>query len=250
MDHTSCCSALDTEVTSFADVVRGVDFATPVPTCPKWTLAQLVKHTGSAHRWAERMVREVTPEILDPRSLDLGLPEHVEAYPEWLAAGGAALVSRLRAADPDAAMWAWGADQHARFWSRRMLHETTVHRSDAELSLGRAPAIDAAIAVDGIDELLDNLRCAGYFAPSIAELRGSGESLHLHSTDTEGEWMIHLGPDGYSWERAHGKGSVAVRGTAGDLLLLLYGRRDPGDARFEHFGHDALLAFWLQHAKL
>jgi hypothetical protein len=32
-------------------------------------------------------------------------------------------------------MWAWGPDKHARFWSRRMLHETAVHRVTGDPTL-------------------------------------------------------------------------------------------------------------------
>ena len=147
-------------------------------------------------------------------------------------------------------MWAWGADQHARFWARRMLHETTIHHADALLALGREPAIEAAQAVDGVGEFLENLPHAAYFAPNVKELKGSGESLHFHCTDTEGEWLIRLQPDGFSWEHGHGKGSVAVRGSASDLLLLVYGRLEPDPERFQVFGEEGVLARWLEHAHI
>ncbi|SCK59943.1 TIGR03083 family protein [Streptomyces sp. SceaMP-e96] len=69
------------------------------------------------------------------------------------------------ATDPDAPMWAWGVDQHARFWMRRMLFETLVHRTDAERAVGRRPVIDPALATDGVDEFLANLPFATSFAP-------------------------------------------------------------------------------------
>jgi hypothetical protein len=65
-------------------------------------------------------------------------------------------------------VWAWGPDQHARFWSRRMLYETVVHHSDAELALGREPVIDRAVAVAGVDEFLENLPSASVWAPRVA----------------------------------------------------------------------------------
>ena len=60
-------------------------------------------------------------------------------------------------ADPGSSMWAWGADQHARFWSRRQLHETLVHRCDLELAQSGRPSVPAHLAADTIDEFLDNL---------------------------------------------------------------------------------------------
>lgn len=243
------CDALEPEIARMADAVRGADLTTRVPTCPDWSLADLVEHAGIVQRWAAEMVRQLSPERLDRERMDVPVPEPA-ARPDWLAAGAAEVVAAFRAADPDAAMWAWGADQHARFWPRRMLHETTVHRADAELALGRDPVIPAEVAIDGIDELLDNLPHAVAFRPHVQELRGDGETIHLHATGAGGEWTIRLEPEGFSVEHDHAKGTVAVRGAATDLLLLLYGRRAPSDDRFECFGDDALLNRWLEHSAL
>jgi uncharacterized protein (TIGR03083 family) len=248
--HDAYCDALEAEITRFADVVRGADLDTAVPTCGDWTLANLVEHTGIVERWAAEMVRRRATERLDRRRLDVPVPDHADELPEWLAAGSDEIVGAFRATDPDAAMWAWGAEKHARFWPRRMLHETTVHRADAELALGRDPRIDADVAVDGVDELLDNLPHAAYFRPHVAELRGDGESLHVHCTDADGEWTVRLEPDGFHWDHGHAKATTAVRGPAGDLLLLIYRRRPPTDDRYEVYGDDRVLARWLEHSAL
>jgi hypothetical protein len=49
----------------------------------------------------------------------------------------------------------------------------------------------AALAADGVGELLEV-----FLAPhSDGEpVGGRGESLHLHATDTEGEWRVRLLP--------------------------------------------------------
>ena len=58
------------------------------------------------------------------------------------------------------------------FWARRQCHETTIHSVDAlAAALGRYPtsadtAIDPAVAVDGIDELL-----AGFMTRNKSRLR-------------------------------------------------------------------------------
>jgi hypothetical protein len=80
----------------------------------------------------------------------------------------------------------------------------------------------------------------------VAELGRVGDSLHLHATDAPGEWTITLTEDGYSWSGGHTKATVAVRGAAADLYLLLWNRRPPADAeRFEIFGDAALMDAWL-----
>jgi hypothetical protein len=41
-----------------------------------------------------------------------------------------------------------------------------------------------------------------------------------------------------------------VRGSAVDLLLLVYGRRSGDDPRLERFGDPAVLDRWLTHAAI
>jgi len=250
VNYQDTCDALAGAVQRYSSAIAGADLATPVAATPKWTIAGLTKHLGSIQRWCERMVREQARDRLDFRQLDLELPASDEGYPAWFSAGADRLLATLRAADADAPMWAWGADHHVRFWPRRMLHEATVHYADVELALAHLPSIDVRVAVDGVDEFLENLSHAVYFAPRVLELRGEG-SLHLHCTDAVGEWMIRLRPDGFDWEHGHGKGDVAVRGSAADLLLLTYGRRSATDGeRFQVFGNDGLLSWWQERAAI
>jgi hypothetical protein len=101
-----------------------------------------------------------------------------------------------------------------------------------------------------VGEFLDNLRVAPWKREDLRALEGAGQTLHLHATDADGEWMITLDPDGYTWEHGHGKGTVAVRGRAADLLLLLYGRTAPTEDTFQVFGDTALLAHWRSRTGL
>ena len=213
------------EAASLADAARaaGPDAATPAT--PEWGMAKLVKHAGTTHRWV--MAVAGTREFANPGDLDLGLPDDLAAYPDWFEAGAAQLVGTLRALDPMADMWSWGVDQHARFWSRRMAHETAIHRWDAQSAVTVQDPLDVELAVDGIDERLENLTPSMNFNPEGAgALTGTGESVHLHATDAEGEWLARFTPDGFEFSREHAKGDVAVRGEANDLLLYLLGRRE------------------------
>ncbi len=60
--------------------------------------------------------------------------------------------------------------------------------------------------------------------------------------------MIQLNDSGYTFDHSHGKGSVAVRGAAVDLYLLLQGRRSLDSVRFETFGDRAVIESWLANA--
>ena len=186
-------------------------------------------------------------EPVDGRSLDLGLPDKESEYPGWLAAGGERLAAVLHEAGPDTAAWAWGPDQTSGFWARRMLHETVVHRADAEIATGKVPEIDAVTAADAIDEFLANL-------PAMLVMRNrelpAGESLHLHATDGDGEWLIRFTADGIETSRDHAKATTALRAPTDRLLLFTYGRIKPDDESLTVFGDEALAATWQEKTAL
>ncbi|KOV56216.1 maleylpyruvate isomerase family mycothiol-dependent enzyme [Streptomyces sp. MMG1121] len=241
--------AIARETLRFAEAVKGADPAGAVPSCPGWTLAELTQHVGALQRWFGALLTRLVQEPPRSREVELGLPEDAREYPGWVAAGEPAVAAVLRDTDPEAAMWAWGEDQHARFWARRMLFETLVHRVDAEHAVGlQAWDIDSALAADGVDEFLVNLPYAGLFAPGVTELRGTGETLAFHSADTGEEWRVRLDPDGFRLvPQDQDEATAAVRGRAADLLLLLYGRRSYQESAYEVLGATAVLDNWFAH---
>jgi uncharacterized protein (TIGR03083 family) len=249
MDHEEYCARTGTEIARMAAVAGDADRGTPVPSCPGWDITKLARHTGITHRWVTAIVATRASGPVSPKSLDAGLPEDPAGYPGWLAAGAAPLLSALREAGPDAPVWSWFGQVGCDWWARRMLHETTVHRADAELAVGAEPVIDPVVAADGVDEFLAHAPKGGRPSQQMSGFP-SGQSIHLHATDEglgeAGEWLITLGDNGYEWGHGHAKGSVAVRGPASLLLLLVYGRARPDDERLAVFGDAGLLATW-QH---
>ncbi|WP_051755570.1 maleylpyruvate isomerase family mycothiol-dependent enzyme [Kitasatospora purpeofusca] len=252
VDHAAAVAA---ETARFVATVRAADPATPVPTCPGWTLSDLVRHTGSVQRWFTVLLRQKLQEPPRSRDVELHLPPTPDGYPAWLAEAAAQAGAEFASADLDAPMWAWGADQHARFWVRRMLFETLVHRVDADLALGLDPDIDPVLAADGVSEFLTNLPFAAGFAPGTAALRGADRTIRFTRTDGDGDWLVRLRPDGFGLvgldreaREAAASADASVRGTAADLLLLLYGRLDRSADRFEVRGDDELLAHWTTNS--
>jgi hypothetical protein len=79
-------------------------------------------------------------------------------------------------------------------------------------------------------------------------LHRDGQTLHLH--DSDGEWAIHPHSGGFTWERGHRRGTVAVQGSTSDLLLLIYGRLSASGGNFAVFGDDGLLTVWLENSAL
>jgi uncharacterized protein (TIGR03083 family) len=249
--HGNVVDLLVQEIGRMAGVCRDVDPATPVPSCPEWDLAELMRHTGTVHRWAGIMVERRAPKRLRRDELELGAPEDPALLAAWLADGATFLADRFTGIDTDADMWAWGWPKSARFWPRRMLHETGIHRADAELATGATPRYDAGIAADGVDELLDNLPHALYFAPKVAELKGDGETLAFVAHDAPAAWTVELQPDGFRWTRSEARAVAAdalLSTTASELLLTLYGRRPIGPG--EVTGDPTLVERWTANSSL
>ncbi|MEU3842789.1 maleylpyruvate isomerase family mycothiol-dependent enzyme [Streptomyces sp. NPDC028635] len=248
VDHRA---AVAEETARFVATLSDADLTTAVPSCPGWTLADLVKHTGSVQRWFSVLLRSRVQEPPRTREVDLRLPEREDGYPDWLAESATVAAEAFAATDPDLPMWAWGVDQHARFWARRMLFETLLHRADAELALGLRPAIDRSLAVDGIDEFLVNLPFATPFAPNVAELRGPDRTIRFRTTDGDDAWLVRLRPDGFGLDAPGAAADTAdatVRGTAADLLLLVYGRLPHRAQTLTHEGDEDLLTHWFAHS--
>lgn len=212
-----------------------------VPCCPGWTMLDLLLHLGRVHRLITYRVRarmrdfegltradRDTVAALDPRSLEWiesGAPPDVAIPPElytWYETGLSDLLGALHDVSPDEPIGTWfPANQTARFWQRRMAHETAVHRWDAQSAIGEPQPIARDLARDGVDEIFDVM------VPLRGEEGGhpgSGESYHFHATDGDGEWLVRFEGSEARVTRAHGKAAVAVRGTASDLLLFLWGR--------------------------
>ncbi|WP_411136094.1 hypothetical protein [Streptomyces sp. C10] len=125
----------------------------------------------------------------------------------------------------------------------------TGHRAAVATETAAFPAL----ATDGVDEFLANLPFATSFAPHVARLRGKGATLRFRCTDTDGDWLVRLRPDGFGAEPRTGDAAAVsadagVRGTAADLLLLVYGRLDRGADTVETTGDEELLTRWFANS--
>ena len=198
------------------------DLGAAVPAAPGWDTSDLLRHIGLVHTRASVILRTGT---LERPTRDNGMlpAPPAEGVLAWYRASLAGLVAAIRGLDdPDRPAYSFSpAHRRAGFWPRRMAHETTVHRVDAEQAAGRPVApVPAPLAVDGIDEVFS------VFVPVFGADRspGDGRTVHLHATDAEGEWLIRFAPGEVVAEVGHAKGDAAVRGPAGLVLLWLWGR--------------------------
>jgi uncharacterized protein (TIGR03083 family) len=212
----------------------------PVPHCPGWDVRRLVRHVGKVF---ERTAIVVEENLDGPPDRDRfsRFPEDGGAYDRFREVL-TEMVDVLRAADPEAPAWNFtGASEVTAFWPRRMANEIAVHRWDAEEASGAAPGpVRTERAVDGIDELLTVLLPFSA-AQTATEVHGS---VHLHCTDTEGEWLTVLDGGTVTTTREHAKGDLAVKGPASTLFLWAWNRAPLGSEGLESFGDPSLADAW------
>jgi uncharacterized protein (TIGR03083 family) len=229
------------------ELIAASDPHLPVPTCPGWTLRQVGTHVGRGDRWAAALVEERAAGYLDPRTVSDGRPPAEPAQVAgWLADGVARLVDAVAATGSDTPVWTIVGPRPAAWWVRRRLHEATGHRADAALATGAPFALAPEVAADGVSEWLSLVTARPAADPPLDE----GATLHLHATDEglgeAGEWMVRRDGAVIGWEHGHGKGTVAVRGTATDLLLALLRRLPADDARLQVLGEPEVFTGWLR----
>ena len=137
----------------FSELIAAGDPATPVPTCPGWTLKQLFRHVGGGNRWAGQIVSDRMQEALAFDAVrDARAPADPRAAIDWLDAGARILVAAT-AADPDIQVWTFTGPQPARWWVRRRLHEVVVHCADAAIAIGAPFDPYPALAADALQDL-------------------------------------------------------------------------------------------------
>jgi uncharacterized protein (TIGR03083 family) len=241
------------------NILQGADLSVTVPTCPDWTLAQLVRHIGGNHRTLETAVRTGTA-IEDPGKQvpDVAGPDGDDplVLTAWLADASVRLARTLREAGPDAQAQIWVFRWRTALWARRAANDLVIHRADAAGTVQADYSVAPDLAADTVDELLELIgdpQVAGS-SPQFAQLRGPGKSIHLHATDTEpgleAEWLIELGENGFTWRRGHAKATVALRGPIADITRVFWRRLPARSERVEVLGDAALLDFWLERVSL
>lgn len=221
MQRHEYLAAIETHGADIARAAR-VSIDAPVRACGSWRVADLLWHVGEVHRFWTSMaltgsaskgehVRDERPSEMDMIS--------------WYELGVQQLLAALAKLPPDQPCWTWAGPQNIAWLLRRMAHETAIHAWDALWAAGLKPQIDPALASDGIDEFVYVM------TPVVREGQPIiGGSVHIHCTDVDGEWLLVPG-DGLELvvTREHAKGSVALRGPAVDILLVLW-RRLPVEA--------------------
>jgi uncharacterized protein (TIGR03083 family) len=193
----------------------GLDEA--VPTCSEWDVEGLLQHVSLVYA---RITRVVSTRATEAPQTALVLPDGdpVEVFRDLLDG----VVAALSEADADTPVWNWApsAPNVATFWARRMAHESSVHRFDAQAAHGVMQPIDAELAADGIDELVDVMAPRVYTRDNVT---GPTGTVRLQSSDNN-TWHLQLEPDGPRRTDLVTEPDVVANGTSSALLLAAYGR--------------------------
>ena len=217
------------------------DLSVAVPSCPGWDLGRLIGHLGRVHRMALAVISTGSMSPAPPAQLAAPPDDH-DGLRAYFSESSAQLLHDLATTPLDAPCWTFlGTGDVTAFWHRRMAQEHAIHRYDAELAVNDPNPIPVDLAIDGVNEyfIMANVRVLPKKSDFVL-----GGTLHLHTTDSpDGEWMIEQSGSQLVVSHDHGKGDAAVRGSASDLLLGLWGRENLSASNsFEHFGNPAVTA--------
>lgn len=248
MDSLDHIAQFHSDASAFAAAVRraapdGMP-APPVPSCPGWSVGDLVVHLATVQRYVARLLRERLTEQPDQSDLSfLGLPPDTDGWPhpdnapnrtplpatlvDWFTDGAAALEEAFRSSAPDEPVWTWAPDRTAGFWMRIQAIEAAVHRWDAENVAGTARPVAPALAADAVDQ---NFRVMAPFRRALRQAPpGSGERFRFRRTDGTELWTVHFDGDAVRLdEDGDSPCDVELAGTASDLMLFLWQRIPAG----------------------
>lgn len=198
----------------------------PVPSCPDWTVTDLLAHVTEVYQHKTECIRQgKQPESWPPPATD-------EAPIELFDRSLADLLAEFDHHDPAEQAYTWyDPDQSVSFWIRRMALETVIHRVDAELAISDVTAIPTDLALDGTDEVLgiflgwasvEEIRREGSDSwPMLA--RADGSIVVVRADDSA--WSVRPTPQGVQVSPgASPEPAATVSGDPVDVFLWLWRR--------------------------
>ncbi|PSM42816.1 maleylpyruvate isomerase family mycothiol-dependent enzyme [Streptomyces dioscori] len=214
-------------------VAGSPDLDVRVPSCPDWSLRELVEHVIEVHRfWAAAVAAgpsEKPPAVApDATGSDDALPTDLLARS---AAATEELIVALRAAGSAVGCWTWWGDsdvvENSGSVARHQVQEAAVHAFDAQLATGTPLPVPAVVALDGIAEFI------GVSHGTAGPWPHAPARIGLHASEGE-SWLLDLTESGSRLVTDDGRDAdAALHGSASELLLTLHGRLPLDPARAE-----------------
>ena len=247
MEIAEHIAALRREGELLAAAAEDGALAATVPSCPDWTVADVVRHVGGVHRWAASFVTLGRAEAttVEEDAVFFAAPADADLL-EWYRAAHADLVVALSTADPAVQCLSFlPAPTPLAFWARRQAHETAIHRVDVQLVSGSPTEVPPDFAVDGIEELL---RC--FYGPGRGRklVADPPRTIGIRPTDVDRAWTVRLEPTGRSVTDGAGAADLTLSGTVHELYLFLWNRA--GEERVDVNGDRGVLDLWRERARI
>jgi uncharacterized protein (TIGR03083 family) len=230
MDRQRALHQLRADSSRVQELITDGNLRKPVTTCPDWDFQGLVTHLARVYNFAgtivlERMEGPPVPGSLPPQPEGMPLREYFIDRVERLMAA-------LEEVPADERVWNFSPEPDvASFWWRRQMHETIIHRIDAELAAGvEVTGVASDLASDTLSEVLMLLGLEESEPEESGFHAADALTLHFHSTDVEpdnalgawDEWFVDTAKNTVC--RQHGKATAAIRGPALELARWQWGR--------------------------
>jgi uncharacterized protein (TIGR03083 family) len=203
-----------------------------VPSCPGWTVHDLVQHVSEVylHKVACMQLGRQPDELPPDPGSEPALHRLDRAFDELCA-------EFAKRASTDPAYTWYPPDQSVGFWIRRMAQETTIHRVDGELAVGKPTAVPADLAADGIDEVLTIFLGWGTTAycdlPSVAGLLAEADGRSVAIRSGKLSYLLCPAAGGVQVSQGADGAAAVVSGEPSPLLLWLWNRADRDAVRIE-----------------
>jgi uncharacterized protein (TIGR03083 family) len=216
MDYAAFVEHVRTDGSRLSAAAEG-DLTAPVPSCPGWSVHELVKHVAQVYEHKIECTR--LGRAPDPWPPEWPLAETDPLV--WFRDAHARLLEMFGESGPatPSATW-WPPDQTVGFWARRMAHETAVHRVDAELAIDAPATIDAELATDGVDEIL-RLMLEGDWSEDADDAM-TGQRIDISTG--ERTWRVVLDREAVLLSDGGVDADATLTGDPSDVLLWLWGR--------------------------
>lgn len=203
-----------------ADLARGdgvLDL--PVPTCPGWDVREVLVHTGRVYLHKLANIRTAARAEFPQRPGDVDVVA-------WFTDALDTLAAELSARGPAAPSYTWWRpEQDVGFWFRRMAQETAVHRVDVEAAVDAVGPVDAALAVDGVAEVLELFLTTFDERDRTLDTAEDEPGAIVSVRTGDHAWRVALDRDAVEVRAGVGPADAIVTGEPSELLLWLWGRR-------------------------
>lgn len=184
MEVDAYLTSIRKDADAMVAAARTVGLDARVPTCPDWSVEDLTVHTSRVHR---HKTETVLGEYRDGPAPFPDGPVGGDTL-VWFEIGVDEMLDIFESSDLTKPSWTWCEHDHtADWWVRRMAHETTIHSADALIAAGQVPHIDPDLALDGVDEILDEMMVGG---PKWGTDTPGDRTVRLESGDRS--WMLRF----------------------------------------------------------